>query len=113
MGSFTLFSHDWPDRSTPTASDRAQGAAFLDVRRRDPPGGWSDNRLAQVQHDRSAIYIAVRRVMGLVSGAHVAVLQKKKKVTVKKSAGSGPQRHGRDEDYTPLDDHDHPLCRLL
>lgn len=121
MSAFTLYS-DKPTISAPakqrkyTDPGQHQAAAWmLDTFRRQPPGAWSDNRWEQVAHYRDVIYVAIRSIMDLISGADFCVSRKKRKsknrTTFMKSGGA-TQAHGRDEDYIPFEDYDHPLARL-
>jgi hypothetical protein len=103
-------------------AQRRVGLYNLEARRRDLPGGWSDNRWEQVNHFKGVIYVAVRAVMDLVGGASYEVQRRRrpdrKRTTfgpggrVAKSA-SGLQQGGHAEDYEPLDDWDFPLCRRV
>jgi hypothetical protein len=99
-----------------------QAAGFLRYLRADPPGVWGDDRNAQVAHFRDVIYIAVREVMNLAGGATYRVSRRTKSRRGRATFGPGgsvaksqpsAQAQGRDEDYTPLDDDDHPLCKVL
>ncbi len=108
-------------RAKPGKADFVTAAAFRDTLERNAPGSWSDNRLRQVEHFRSVPYIAIRAIMDLVGGASYQLLRRNRKPkgkttfgpnVVAKSANKG-QSQGRDEDYTPFEDYDHPLSQLI
>jgi hypothetical protein len=108
-------------RAKPSAADFQTTALFRDSLERDIPGSWSDNRLRQVEHFRSVPYIAIRAVMDLVGGSTFQLLRKRRKPKGKTTFGPGvvakstpqTQQQGRDEDYTPFEDYDHPLSGLM
>lgn len=116
----TFYSHSWPDHSTPDPAQREQGRMFVQVMRRQPPGTWGDNRWEQVNHYKGIIYIAIRAVMSLAGGASYEVLKRKRRKRSRTTftrntttkAVALPQMDGRDEEYTPLEDYDHPLAKL-
>jgi len=95
---------------------------FLSLLERDLPGQWSDNRRRQVEHFRSVPYIAIRAIMDLVGGSSYQLMRRTMAPRgtttfgpggfVSKSTPQG-QQQGRDEDYTPFDDYDHPLAELI
>jgi phage portal protein BeeE len=115
MGS--IYSHDiLPARSSPDEGQRSTGYALLETLRRDPPGAWATNRWEQVQHYNDVIYIAIRRIMDLVGGSSFEIYRRKRqktnKTTFSKSVVTS-QTQGRDEDYIPFQDRDHPLHKLI
>src|SRR5690348_15505345 len=106
----------------PPPGDRKAAAAYREVLLADPPGQSTDNRFKQAQHYTGIIYVAIRAISNLASGATYEVVQRRKDDAEKSTFGPGntfakalpsPQVHGRDEEYTPVDDDDHPLCKLL
>lgn len=97
-------------------------AAMLRTLRSDPPGGWGADRHEQVKHFRDVTFIAIRAVMDLVGSASYQVSKRRRPGRGKSTFGPGgtvaksssaTQAQGRDEDYTPLDDCDHPLCKVV
>jgi hypothetical protein len=113
---------DWPDHATRDKQQLQSAAAYLHVLQSDPPGGWSADRWQQALHLRGIIYIAIRAIRNLAGGATYEVYQRRRRNRNKTTFGSGsavakslpsPQAQGRDEDYTPFDDDDHPLVRLV
>lgn len=118
----TYLSHDWPTRATPDAQQRQQGFVFLQTMRRSPPGTGTDNRWEQVRHYRGVVYIAIRAIMSLAGGATYECLKRKKRHRGRTTFGPRgsvaksvalPQSHGRDEDYVPVDDLEHPIAARL
>lgn len=119
--SFTLYSHDWPDRAEPDPQQRAMGSALLETFRRDLPGAWGDNRFLQSDKFRGAVHVAIKAVMDLVGSCSVQVLRRKRKArgrttfagkTVAKALPT-PHAQASDEEYTPFEDEDHRLCKLV
>lgn len=111
-----------PKYSTPTPSERQTAAAYLAYQRSEPPGYPTDNRWKQAQHLDGIIYVAIRAIRNLASGATYQVLRKNKADNDRTTFGPGsaiakavasPQMTGMDEDYTPFVDEDHPLCHLI
>jgi hypothetical protein len=109
-------------RAKLSPGDYRAATSYHTMLRADPPGMSWDDRLRQVQHFKSVPYIAIRAVMDLVGGASYQLLRRNRKPkgkttfagngTVAKSSSHG-QQQGRDEDYTPFDDYDHPLSCLV
>lgn len=116
MGSYTVYSHELLGKRKREPYQLQSAGQLLDTFRREPAGAWSDNRFEQVQHFRDVIYVAIRSIMDLIGGADFAVQRRRKpnrrRTTFGKSVAA-TQQHGRDEDYTPFDDADHPLAKLL
>jgi len=112
---------DGIDRARRDPAQLKQGWAYLEALRRNPPGQWGADRWEQVNHFKDIIYVAGRRVMSLFFAATYTPARRKRPRrgkttfgpagTVAKSVGQS-SREGRDEDYTPIDDCDHPLYRL-
>ena len=111
-----------PKYSSPTPADRQQAAAFLNVMRNEPLGQWSDNRWKQAQHLDGIIYVAIRAIRNLAGGASYQVFRRSRRDKNRTTFGPGntvakamasSQASGRDEEYTPFDDDDHPLCHLV
>ena len=112
---------DGIDRARRDPAQLKQGWVYLEALRRNPPGQWGADRWEQVNHFRDIIYVAGRRVMSLFFAATYTPARRKRPRrgkttfgpggTVAKSVGRSA-REGRDEDYTPIDDCDHPLYRL-
>jgi portal protein len=102
-------------------TDRVPGALLLENYRSEPVGSWAGNRGKQAEHYRGIIFIAIRAVCNLAGGATYQVYRKAKKVKPKTTFGpnvvaksvASPQATGRDEDYLPFDDEEHPLCKIL
>lgn len=111
--------HDKADLDPVT---RRQGAAYLSLLRKDPPGQSTANRLGQASHFNGVVSIAIKARMDLMGSCSFQVLKKRKsskgkstfgpRGTVAKSIGS-TQNQGRDEDYVPVDDLDFPLARMM
>lgn len=93
-------------------AERRQAAGLLAYRRMDPPGGWSDNRLLQSQKYSGVPYIAIQSILDLVGSCTYQIVRRKKNRPVKKAL---PTAHaqGSDEEYTPFDDLDHPLAKMV
>lgn len=115
-------SFDPDKRAQPPASDWRTARDFRNLLTADPPGVWADNRFRQVEHFRSVPYIAITRVMGLVGGASCPLMRRNRKPKNKTTFGPNgtiakatptSQQQGRDEDYTPFEDYDHPLAKLV
>ena len=111
-----------PDaRAKPTTADFRTAAQFRDYLEMDPPGSWSENRDRQVAHYRSVPYIAIQKVMGLVGGSSYQLMRRNRKPKGKTTFAPGvvakstpqAQQQGRDEEYTPFEDYDHPLAALI
>lgn len=110
------------EQAKPDPTTRAHGAAYLSLLRRDPPGSSNVNRLGQANHFNGVVSIAIKARMDLMGLCSFQVIKKRKaskgkttfgpKGTVAKSIG-GTQNQGRDEDYTPVDDLDFPLSRMM
>ncbi len=112
-----------PDtRATPPKQDFLAAAYYHDYVKRDMPGAWGENRWRQVEHYRSVPYIAIQKIMGLVGGASYQIMRRNRRPKGRTSFGTNgtvakstpePQQQGRDEEYTPFDDYDHPIARLV
>lgn len=111
-----------PKYSTPTPAERQTAAAYLAYQRAEPPGYPTDNRWKQVQHLDGIIYVAIRAIRNLASGATYQVLRKSKDDNDRTTFGPGntigkslasSQMTGQDEEYIPFADEDHPLCHLI
>lgn len=103
----------------PAARARAVGREVL---RRDPPGPWSDNHLAQSEAYRGVAYLCIRAIAEGLSAATVRVSKKRKPRSTSYSLPGNksfirkahPTAHAEDQDqeYTPAED-DHPIRELL
>jgi hypothetical protein len=122
MGQSAYSDDAYPDPGERDPVQLRQGAAFLNVLRHTPAGAWADNRWEQVQHYNGPIYTAVRRIMSLFFGSTYRVMRRRKPRRGRTTFGpgksvaksvSGAMRLGRDEDYVPFEDADHPLCALI
>lgn len=116
------FDPDAPKYAQPSPAEKQALASFRQVLRSDPIGFQTDNRQKQAQHLKGIIYVAISRIRNLASGSSYEVYQRKRKRSARSVFGgngsfaksvASPQAQGRDEEYTPFDDEDHPLVRML
>jgi hypothetical protein len=117
-----VYDPDAPKYADPGPGERKAAAAFRHMLRADPPAQPTDNRWKQAQHLKGVIYVAIRAVRNLAAGATYEVVRRKQKHKARATFGPGntfakalpgPQMHGKDEDYTPFEDEDHPLARMV
>lgn len=111
-----------PDaRAKPPKADHLAAALFRDSLERDAPGAWSSDRMRQALHYVGVPHIAIRAVMNFMRSCSYVPMKRKRKNrnrttfgpnNVVAKASVGQQSQGRDEDYVPFEDEDHPVCRM-
>lgn len=117
MSAFTVYSEPGfnPDKPTIPLEKREQGFYLLDTFRKNPPGGWIDNKWEEVNHDKGAVYVAIRAIMDVIHCASVTVGRKARNRGKATLAGGklvkSHQSSATDQEYQPVIDH--PICRLV
>lgn len=111
-----------PDRrAKPPEADWRTARDFRNLAIADPPGQWASNRYQQARRLTGTVYVAVQAIMDLAGGSSVTLLRRVRKAASRTTFGPGDsvakstplsQQRGRDEDYVPFEDYDHPLAKM-